>query len=151
MYKALELSQQVQKIGQKNFKAFNPHLDRGLFAEGVKSLSSDLFMSLMDKYEFFKNPKYQANLKVEFYNENLNFKGTYLKFSRELGQSPWFIDGERVCESSVEEEIKNGIMKKVECDGGVLHAGGREDRDVRMLGNGRPFIIEIINPKNRLT
>lgn len=26
-------------------------------------------------------------------------------------------------------------------------AGGREDADVRMLGEGRPFVMEIINPK----
>ena len=31
-----------------------------------------------------------------------------------------------------------------------MSAGGREDRDVRMLGKGRPFIIEIINPKKEL-
>ena len=26
-------------------------------------------------------------------------------------------------------------------------SGGREDIDVRMLGSGRPFVIEIISPK----
>ena len=141
----------LKRIGEKNFKSFNPTLDRGILSEAVKSISSDLFVSLMEKYKFFTNPEFRVILKVEFINENLNFKGKYLKFSRELGQSPWFVDGERLCESSVEEEIKNGIIQIVDCDGAVLHAGGREDRDVRMLGNGRPFIIEIVNPKNRLT
>lgn len=28
-----------------------------------------------------------------------------------------------------------------------FHSGGREDIDVRMLGNGRPFLIELINPE----
>lgn len=27
-----------------------------------------------------------------------------------------------------------------------FHAGGREDVDVRMLGNGRPFVVEVISP-----
>ena len=27
-----------------------------------------------------------------------------------------------------------------------FHAGGREDIDVRMLGTGRPFMLEILNP-----
>jgi tRNA pseudouridine synthase 10 len=31
----------------------------------------------------------------------------------------------------------------------VFHGMGREDIDARMLGNGRPFIIEIKNPKRR--
>jgi tRNA pseudouridine synthase 10 len=30
-------------------------------------------------------------------------------------------------------------------------AGGREDIDVRMLGDGRPFIVEFINPKTPFT
>lgn len=27
-------------------------------------------------------------------------------------------------------------------------SSGREDLDVRMLGDGRPFVIEVINPRN---
>ena len=30
-----------------------------------------------------------------------------------------------------------------------LHAAGREDIDARMLGNGRPFVIEVIDPRRR--
>ena len=32
-----------------------------------------------------------------------------------------------------------------------LHAAGREDIDVRMLGKGRPFIIEFANPKKSIS
>jgi tRNA pseudouridine synthase 10 len=32
-----------------------------------------------------------------------------------------------------------------------LHAAGREDIDVRMLGKGRPFIIEFVSPKKTLS
>ena len=32
-----------------------------------------------------------------------------------------------------------------------LHGSGREDIDVRMLGHGRPFILEFINPKKSLS
>ena len=32
-----------------------------------------------------------------------------------------------------------------------LHAAGREDIDVRMLGDGRPFIIEFENPKKSIS
>ena len=28
-------------------------------------------------------------------------------------------------------------------------ASGREDVDVRMLGRGRPFVLEVVNPRNR--
>ena len=29
----------------------------------------------------------------------------------------------------------------------MFHSGGREDIDVRMLGQGRPFILEFLNAK----
>jgi len=32
-----------------------------------------------------------------------------------------------------------------------LHASGREDVDVRMLGKGRPFILEIVSPKRAVS
>ena len=32
-----------------------------------------------------------------------------------------------------------------------LHAAGREDIDVRMLGQGRPFVIEFVNPKKTMS
>jgi len=32
-----------------------------------------------------------------------------------------------------------------------LHAAGREDIDVRMLGTGRPFIFEFVNPRRAYT
>lgn len=31
-----------------------------------------------------------------------------------------------------------------------FHAGGREDIDVRMLKGGRPFVIELVNPRKNL-
>lgn len=34
-------------------------------------------------------------------------------------------------------------------EGLKFHSGGREDIDVRMLGTGRPFVVEVLNPKRR--
>ena len=31
----------------------------------------------------------------------------------------------------------------------LFHGSGREDVDVLMLGDGRPFVLEVINPKKR--
>lgn len=41
------------------------------------------------------------------------------------------------------------VMLHTDVDGitiGPCRAGGREDADVRMLGSGRPFVLEVINP-----
>jgi len=38
------------------------------------------------------------------------------------------------------------MVKIVEGSGYSFSSGGREDIDVWMLGNGRPFVVEIQNP-----
>ena len=40
------------------------------------------------------------------------------------------------------------FRKYVDFDKFVFHAAGREDIDVRMLGNGRPFICEMQMARN---
>jgi tRNA pseudouridine synthase 10 len=73
--------------------------------------------------------------------------GRYNKFSRTLSQTPWLIGGVRKTESSVEEYICEPVAKVVMATEYRFSASGREDVDVRMLGDGRPFVIELINPR----
>ncbi|XP_074062864.1 tRNA pseudouridine synthase Pus10 isoform X3 [Macrotis lagotis] len=72
--------------------------------------------------------------------------GRYNKYSRNLPQTPWIIDGERKLESSVEELISNQLLTVFKAEGFNFSSSGREDVDVRTLGNGRPFAIELLNP-----
>uniref|UniRef100_A0A8C6SL11 tRNA pseudouridine synthase Pus10 n=1 Tax=Neogobius melanostomus TaxID=47308 RepID=A0A8C6SL11_9GOBI len=67
--------------------------------------------------------------------------GRYNKFSRSLPQTPWLIGGERRMESSVEELIAGPSWTCFN-----FSSSGREDVDVRTLGNGRPFAMELLNP-----
>lgn len=78
--------------------------------------------------------------------QNIYIKGNYLKLTRDIGQTKWEINGVRVCSSSVEEEIKKKVIELFHSEDCIMSAGGREDRDVRMLGKGRPFVLEVINP-----
>lgn len=73
--------------------------------------------------------------------------GRYNKYSRNVSQTPWIIDGERVHEGSVEELIADQVLPLMQADKEKFSASGREDVDVRMLGIGRPFLMEVINPK----
>ena len=79
----------------------------------------------------------------------LYLKGKYLKFGRYISQMVWIgKDGAKKYKLSVEEECR----KLLDIVSGInirIHASGREDVDARMLGNGRPLIIEVSNPKNR--
>ncbi|EPS65074.1 hypothetical protein M569_09705, partial [Genlisea aurea] len=73
--------------------------------------------------------------------------GRYLKYSRNVSQTRWIIDDERMGEASVEEIIGSSILPILQGDAYKFHAAGREDIDVRMLGSGRPFLVEIQNPR----
>jgi len=73
---------------------------------------------------------------------------SYNKYSRELSQTPWIIDGERKSDYSVEEHICEPLNKFVLASEWRFSASGREDVDVRMLGTGRPFVVEMINPRH---
>uniref|UniRef100_A0A673JTX6 tRNA pseudouridine(55) synthase n=1 Tax=Sinocyclocheilus rhinocerous TaxID=307959 RepID=A0A673JTX6_9TELE len=53
--------------------------------------------------------------------------GRYNKFSRELPQTPWVIDGERRMDGSVEELIAAPLLSSFRAD-------------------GRPFAVELLNP-----
>jgi len=86
--------------------------------------------------------------------------GHYQKLSRKHCQSRWHCSecGGRGCGScggsgqnypSVEEEIGKVLQPLFCASSATLHACGREDVDVRMLGNGRPFVMELRNPKKR--
>ncbi|CAK8569752.1 unnamed protein product [Lathyrus sativus] len=77
----------------------------------------------------------------------LYFGGRYLKYSRNVSQSCWIIDDERMGEASVEEIIGGNILQVCQADSFKFHAAGREDIDVRMLGPGRPFLVEVQNAR----
>lgn len=72
--------------------------------------------------------------------------GRYNKFSRTISQTPWMIDGKKKVTDSVEDFIKAPIMKLISAQSIRFSSSGREDVDVRMLGQGRPFVIEMIEP-----
>ena len=50
--------------------------------------------------------------------------------------------------SSVQDLLGEPLKEEIfGADEVLLHGSGREDIDVRMLGRGRPFILEFKNPK----
>lgn len=89
-----------------------------------------------------------CSYEIEFLHRPIFVGGRYNKYSRTLPQTPWILDGVRKVESSVEELICDKITDLVRASGHNFSSSGREDVDVRMLGNGRPFLVEFINPRN---
>jgi len=95
-----------------------------------------------------KSPQSLCELaEVTCSHDSIYIAGRYNKFSRVLSQTPWIIDNVRHSESSVEEKICDRIRGKIMADDHKFASAGREDIDVRMLGCGRPFLVEFINPR----
>ncbi|VDD83853.1 unnamed protein product [Mesocestoides corti] len=70
--------------------------------------------------------------------------GRYVKLCRDLPQTPWVLDGERKLDSSVEELIASPLVSAFGPDTTYnFVSSGREDVDVRCLGLGRPFVLEL--------
>jgi tRNA pseudouridine synthase 10 len=114
----------------------------------------------------FKNPQIVIILdpstgNVEVLINSVFFYGRYRKFERGIPQTHWDCRecrgrGCRKCNftgaqylDSVEELIGRPVISAFDATNAVLHGAGREDIDARMVGTGRPFILEVVEPKRR--
>jgi tRNA pseudouridine synthase 10 len=98
---------------------------------------------------------------VEVQVNSVFFYGRYQKFERGIPQTHWDCRACRGkgCEKcnftgaqyldSVEELIGRPVIERFDAENAVLHGAGREDIDARMVGTGRPFILEVVAPKIR--
>jgi len=86
---------------------------------------------------------------VEINPRPLLLKGRYWKLARGISQSVWLTRHGRRYPFSVEDAAAWAV-KALKAASIVLHGSGREDVDVRMLGTGRPFVLEVKKPLHRL-
>ena len=114
----------------------------------------------------FEKPDITAVLNTSFNFVSLQIKslffyGRYKKYERGIPQTKWPCNicrgkGCKSCNysgkmynTSVEELISKKILDITEGSDESFHGCGREDIDALMLGNGRPFVVEIKNPIKR--
>lgn len=98
---------------------------------------------------------------VELQVASLYIRGRYRKLVRGIPQTRWPC---RVChgrgcercggtgrmyQESVDELIRPATIEAAEAEDTVFHGAGREDIDARMLGTGRPFVVEAVRPRVR--
>ncbi len=98
-----------------------------------------------------ENPEVTVIIDTEYDDFRVEIKplfiyGRYRKLVRGIPQTKWPSGKYR---ESVEEIIAKPFMELTKGEEHALHGMGREDIDVRMLGNGRPFVLEIKRPKRR--
>ncbi|XP_078592635.1 tRNA pseudouridine synthase Pus10-like isoform X2 [Branchiostoma floridae x Branchiostoma japonicum] len=120
-------------------------LNRTSVTRAISSLSESKFMSLV------RCPPEKVDTmcrcqELTCYHEAVFVAGRYNKYSRTLSQTPWVVDGERRGETSVSELICTRIKAMFMAQEYRFSSAGREDVDVRTLGRGRPFLVELIQP-----
>jgi tRNA pseudouridine synthase 10 len=93
--------------------------------------------------------------------------GRYRKLVRDISQTEWpcrrcdgtgAVDAEEcdhcggsgyMYEESVEGHVAPPVREAMDGTDAVFHGAGREDVDARMLGTGRPFVVEVNDPRRR--
>lgn len=98
--------------------------------------------------------------------------GRYRKLERDIPQTKWPCrecggsgkqlaegGGEEPCDycggsgylydESVEQLTAPPVLEAMDGEEAIFHGAGREDVDALMLGTGRPFVVEVKNPKQR--
>ncbi|NHJ47860.1 MAG: tRNA pseudouridine(54/55) synthase Pus10 [Asgard group archaeon] len=134
-------------------------------AEFTRELGK-LLMTRMDKIPDFDTPDLTIIIdlpkqKIALEKRSLFLYGRYNKYIRTIPQTKWpcydchgkgcencNFTGKRYIES-IEEIIAHEVLKITKGIDSKFHGGGREDIDALMLGNGRPFVLEIREPKVR--
>jgi len=137
-------SEMKRELGQK--------LEKKWKKKGIKAVHDepDVLFTLN-----FHNGKMKARAKP------LLIYGRYTKPSREIPQSKWpcrkchgtgcdYCKGKgAMYVETVEGFLAAPLLKMTGAKGTKLHSVGREDIDARMLGEGRPFILQLVEPKTR--
>ncbi len=114
----------------------------------------------------FKTPQCVACVDTRFADVKLDLspvfiKGRYNKLSREIPQTKWPCrechgkgcprchNTGKMYQVSVQEIIGDIALKMCDGQDHFFHGMGREDIDALCLGEGRPFVLEISQPRRR--
>ncbi|WP_299236324.1 tRNA pseudouridine(54/55) synthase Pus10 [Natronomonas sp.] len=81
---------------------------------------------------------------IDVQHNSVSVYGRYRKLERGVPQTEWV-----KFETSVEELIAPPFLSAFRGTDAVFHGAGREDVDALMLGTGRPFVLEIKEPRRR--
>ena len=148
------------------WKELNPENAESIKAELNREIGKRVMHRIDGRRVEFKNPQVVACIDTRFADVELDIApifiyGRYNKLSREIPQTIWPC---RVCrgkgcprcnntgkmyQTSVQEVIGDIAVRMTDGHEHFFHGMGREDIDAMMLGTGRPFVLEISNPRIR--
>ena len=160
-----KISKDIQKRDEELSEKFNLNVET--IKKEVNRLIGLGIWKIYDKEAEFESQDIVFNIdlvgepKVRIQINPLYIEGRYNKLKRGIPQTKWPCTKckGRGCEEcnhtgkqypeSVEELISEHFLKLTKGREAKFHGAGREDIDVLMLGSGRPFVLEIKEPKIR--
>ena len=145
---------------------FSLQFGETLKSEFNREVGKLVLAKLEDKSVEFNTPEilFVVDLDSKLVNVHSNplfIEGSYRKLVRGIPQAIWLCSHcqNKGCEKcnftgrnypdSVEEYITPYIQQAAKGTEAKIHCSGREDVDALMLGKGRPFVVEIRQPKIR--
>jgi tRNA pseudouridine synthase 10 len=153
----LNKEEEIQKNLELDIESIKKEINR--------EIGKKLYFALEKNVEFEKP---DIIITVDFVKDDIDIQinpifieGRYRKLIRGIPQTRWPC---RKCRGkgcpscnytgkqylvTVEELISPEAVELARGSGSKFHGAGREDIDVKMLGNGRPFVLEIKEPKTR--
>ena len=160
-----KISKGIQKRDEELSEKFNLNVET--IKKEVNRLIGLGIWEIYDKEAEFESQDIVFNIdlvgepKVRIQINPLYIEGRYNKLKRGIPQTKWPCTKckGRGCDEcnhtgkqypeSVEELISEHFLKLTRGREAKFHGAGREDIDVLMLGSGRPFVLEIKEPKIR--
>ena len=160
-----KISKDIQKRDEELSEKFNLNVET--IKKEVNRLIGLGIWKIYDKEAEFESQDIVFNIdlvgepKVRIQINPLYIEGRYNKLKRGIPQTKWPCTKckGRGCDEcnhtgkqypeSVEELISEHFLKLTRGREAKFHGAGREDIDVLMLGSGRPFVLEIKEPKIR--
>ena len=143
-----------REVNRQTGKLLEANLEQNVDFDGEDVLVMVDFRRMLR--EDAKNP-----IKVRLQITPIFIEGRYRKLIRGIPQTKWpctkckgkgceecNFTGKQYPES-VEELLSEVVLRHTNGYEAKFHGAGREDIDVRMLGTGRPFVLEIKEPKIR--
>ncbi len=136
-----------EKYNLKNAEDFSHAVNRALgkrfrdnLAERGITVEADFDTPDLTVLLDFENDRIEIELRPVY------VYGRYRKLTRGIPQTDW---PEMGYSNSVEEIISSPARSLSRSESSVFHGGGREDVDVLCLGGGRPFVVELREPRIR--
>lgn len=146
----------IRKLKDLEFETFLVGIISGKeknneFEKPFKQNIGKIIEQKLQKKVDFKDPDVLILINIKTKKINYQIKplylfGRYQKLVAGIPQTKW---KRKKFKTSVQEEIGKTLLKLTKGKDHSFHGCGREDIDVTTVGEGRPFVIEIIDPKIR--